>query len=235
MTDEVRELQFRYAGSYIGRRLKNGEVQCINVQGIRSEREKDDSTVIKVYGNLPNGKDVSFTYDPKTFISIPQLGFVNHRGCAIYIALNTARQYRKGITRERLSCTNISNMEAQVLRRKIATNFAKRVIYWTHDGEFRSMNSPEFQEDVWNRKYYSFSDAINLVMRDPHVLSVAIDYDLAIAIPNAEKIEDKLVLYYKTNPIGLFTDTKSIMLYSKSFSFLTNYLSRFFTEIIYEN
>ena len=184
--DSIHEFARKYSGTFLKyRQPSTGACFASAVVGSDENSSTLQLSVEELGGvviNYPQGL---------TFLdlSAPGAGYFNHRGNAIFLFKNPARQWRRGI------CAD--NHELY--------NPLKRLF---KEGIYRPSFVASTITSVFNPKYVSVGDAWAKLRDDHRLVSIACSPSLMLSKSPMTMRNDQPLIWYKTTPVGFIQEQK---------------------------
>jgi len=144
----------------------------------------------------------------KLKVIIPDAGLVNHDDIVLHLIRTPYRQWKKGF--------------------ELKTTHELRNLFIEELGFFNlpipDSGSPALLDNIFNRKFVSPLVALNDV-KEGKALGRAVNSRLFVAV----RLQyNKIILYYKNNPVGYFNDNDEVVLYS-SLAHLSEEILQYFS------
>lgn len=184
--DSIEEFSRKYNGTYVRYKSKTGTEFTAFINGV-------DTLDNLVSLELHDGGIVSGSY-PRILgqltLEIPDSGYFNYNGFALYLFKVPARQWRRGMCSENCELYN-------PFRRLF-----KESVY-------RPMFGITTANSIFKKNYKSPEQAIEL-LSTKKLASCALNRTLALS--KSPMVDKSLLLWYKTNPVGLVHHDKFYVL-----------------------
>ena len=187
--DNIHEFARKYAGTFIKyRQPTTGKYFAASVIGT-DENDKSLNLSVEDLGivllSYPSG--LSFLD-----VSSPSAGYFNHRGNAIFLFKNPARQWRRGV------CSD--NHELY--------NPLKRLF---KEGIYRPTFVASTITSVFNPQYVPIHEAWSKLKDDHRLVSIACSASLMLSKSPMTMRNDQPLVWYKTTPVGVICDQKIVV------------------------
>ena len=181
MVDEVRELNLRYGGTWLGMRTPS-KVMPINIHEFRWEDGEPGDPIRIIY--QPNNRSESksnFLDDMDIIFDYPKLGYVNVEDYCIHLQRFGYRQYRKGYDSRNITRTSPVQEERMMLNRSVDNSHGAKTL-----------------DSLFNPSFLSVRDTFTEVS-EGNKLACAFNSDFFFAL---KAHSPKVVLGYKQWIIG---------------------------------